>query len=164
MAVFKNQRADPTTGSKSEQPIAGSPKKKLAQSLSKCVGRGNAAKTGKKHCRNCATKADAEKKALRTQKKAEEEKARQNNGENPKLQPSASGTFERMNGDLPTMGHASCERTTYWRNQRSLNPDLSAFGLRQFGHVYETRFINFSRWRSSLKNRFQHSLALNTGS
>jgi len=73
---FKNQRADPTTGAKPKPPIAGSPKKKLAQPQHRCIGCGNAAKADKKHCRSCASKAKVEQKALHAQKKEAEEQAK----------------------------------------------------------------------------------------
>lgn len=76
MADFENQRTDPTTGTKPKQPIAGVPKKKMAQPRHRCVGCGGAAKAGKKHCRKCASKANDEQKTLRAQKKAAEEKAK----------------------------------------------------------------------------------------
>lgn len=75
MADFRNQRADPATGSKPKQPIAGSPKKKVAPTRHRCAVCGSAAKADKKYCRSCASKGKAEQKALRAQKKAAEEKA-----------------------------------------------------------------------------------------
>ncbi len=74
MSDYEKPRIDPTTGLKWKQTIAGSPKKKVSQPSRRCVECGKTAKTGKKHCRNCATKLVDEQKAARAKRKAAEEK------------------------------------------------------------------------------------------
>lgn len=84
MSDYENQRIDPTTGLRWKQKIAGVTREKegltvtrekVGPTVPKCVGCGNTAKAGKKHCRNCAAKPTS-KKAVREEKKAADEKVK----------------------------------------------------------------------------------------
>lgn len=74
---FENQDADPLTGIKRQQKIAGaSSKRDILPLPPRCKTCGSNIKVGKKVCRSCVSKRTEEEKALKEAKKLAEEKAK----------------------------------------------------------------------------------------
>lgn len=74
---FENQDADPLTGTKRKQKIAGAYSKRVIRPQApKCKTCGSPIKVGKKVCRSCISRRTEEEKAFKEAKKLAEEKAK----------------------------------------------------------------------------------------